>query len=240
MYDEETGFYYLRSRYYDPSVGRFLNADGLVSTGIGFDGNNMFAYCNNNPVMFVDPNGTSSTFIASNIFAGPLWIKQIIAETILKSMSSANESQPTNPITNGEITQGYHDNHKAFDIKPIESDIIYAAYSGKVVEYVNTYPNDFRSYDDSKMESYGNYVIIETIIDGKKYHMMYAHMQYGSSFFINQIIYAGNSIGRAGSTGRTVAADGGPFIHLHFEVITWDEYGNKIRVNPTEFLSSAN
>lgn len=41
MYDKETGFYYLRSRYYDPEVGRFLNADGLVSTGQGLSGYNM-------------------------------------------------------------------------------------------------------------------------------------------------------------------------------------------------------
>ncbi|MBQ3526987.1 MAG: DNRLRE domain-containing protein [Clostridia bacterium] len=57
MYDEESGFYYLRSRYYDPYIGRFLNADGLVSTGQGFDGNNMFAYCLNCPIMYSDPTG---------------------------------------------------------------------------------------------------------------------------------------------------------------------------------------
>jgi len=54
MYDDETGFYYLRSRYYDPYTGRFLNADSYVSTGQGFTGFNMFAYCNCNPVMFAD------------------------------------------------------------------------------------------------------------------------------------------------------------------------------------------
>ena len=58
MYDEETGFYYLRSRYYNPEMGRFLNADGLVSTGQGLDGNNMFAYCNSNPIGYIDNNGT--------------------------------------------------------------------------------------------------------------------------------------------------------------------------------------
>ena len=50
MYDEESGLYYLQSRYYDPVTGRFVNADGFVSTGTGLMGNNMFAYCNNNPV----------------------------------------------------------------------------------------------------------------------------------------------------------------------------------------------
>ena len=58
-FDSETGLYYLKSRYYDPQVGRFINADGLVSTGQGILGNNMFAYCNNNPVNNVDPTGKS-------------------------------------------------------------------------------------------------------------------------------------------------------------------------------------
>ena len=40
-YDTETGFYYLQSRSYDPELGRFLNADILVSTGQGLLGNNM-------------------------------------------------------------------------------------------------------------------------------------------------------------------------------------------------------
>ena len=60
MYDEESGPYYLGSRYYDPVTGRFVNADGFVSTGTGLMGYNMFAYCNNNPVMYVDPSGTRS------------------------------------------------------------------------------------------------------------------------------------------------------------------------------------
>jgi len=57
VYDTETGFYYLQSRYYDPTIGRFINADGLVSTGQGLLGNNMFAYCQNNPVVYRDPSG---------------------------------------------------------------------------------------------------------------------------------------------------------------------------------------
>ena len=49
--------YYLQSRYYNPEMGRFLNADALVATGQGIIGNNMFAYCNNNPVSYIDPSG---------------------------------------------------------------------------------------------------------------------------------------------------------------------------------------
>ena len=57
VYDSETELYYLQSRYYDPKVGRFINADAFASTGQGLLGNNMFAYCGNNPVMGYDPQG---------------------------------------------------------------------------------------------------------------------------------------------------------------------------------------
>ena len=57
VYDWETGFYYLQSRYYDPTIGRFLNVDGYVSTGQGIIGHNIFAYCGNNPVINKDKTG---------------------------------------------------------------------------------------------------------------------------------------------------------------------------------------
>ena len=57
-YDSETGFYYLQSRYYDPATRRFINADVYTSTGQGFVGTNMFAYCRNRPVNSLDINGS--------------------------------------------------------------------------------------------------------------------------------------------------------------------------------------
>ncbi|MBE6946167.1 MAG: RHS repeat-associated core domain-containing protein [Ruminococcaceae bacterium] len=59
-YDAETELYYLQSRYYDSAVKRFVNADGVTTTGQGFLGCNMFAYCNNNPVSRVDYSGYDS------------------------------------------------------------------------------------------------------------------------------------------------------------------------------------
>ena len=56
-FDSETGFYYLQSRYYDPEIARFINADDFASTGQGILGHNMFAYCNNNPIMYYDVTG---------------------------------------------------------------------------------------------------------------------------------------------------------------------------------------
>ena len=57
VYDHVTGFYYLQSRYYDPEIGRFISADNYPSTGQGLTGNNMFAYCGNNPVARADEGG---------------------------------------------------------------------------------------------------------------------------------------------------------------------------------------
>ena len=47
VYDTETGFYYLQSRYYDPTAGRFINADAQLNPQDGLLGYNMFAYCGN-------------------------------------------------------------------------------------------------------------------------------------------------------------------------------------------------
>ena len=59
-YDEETGLYWLKSRYYDPEVGRFVNADSvgvLADTQYVVNGLNLYAYCENNPVMGIDSEG---------------------------------------------------------------------------------------------------------------------------------------------------------------------------------------
>ena len=54
-YDTESGFYYLNSRYYDPGVGRFLNADSGINNDIL--GANTFIYCGNNPIIRNDDTG---------------------------------------------------------------------------------------------------------------------------------------------------------------------------------------
>ena len=63
-YDVETGLYYLQTRYYDPQAGRFLNADSVDYIAPDLIGGlNLYAYCNNNPVMYSDPEGTLVGFI---------------------------------------------------------------------------------------------------------------------------------------------------------------------------------
>jgi RHS repeat-associated protein len=57
VYDEETGLYYLRARYYDPSIGRFLNEDtyeGQIDNPLS---QNLYTYVSNNPLIYSDPSG---------------------------------------------------------------------------------------------------------------------------------------------------------------------------------------
>lgn len=58
-YDEELGMYYLNSRYYDPEVGRFISPDTTDILEVQDDlyDKNLYAYCDNNPVMRIDSSG---------------------------------------------------------------------------------------------------------------------------------------------------------------------------------------
>ncbi len=71
-YDEETGFYYLNSRYYDPEIGRFINADTTDILGIqgDFYDKNLFAYCDNNPVVRKDTTGEFWETVVDIFFFG--------------------------------------------------------------------------------------------------------------------------------------------------------------------------
>lgn len=69
-YDEDLGFYYLHNRYYDPAICRFISPDENLCTGQGIVGNNIFAYCCNNPVSRVDSEGTFFNTIFGTIVGG--------------------------------------------------------------------------------------------------------------------------------------------------------------------------
>jgi len=58
-YDKDINMYYLNSRYYNPQIGRFINADGMLDQFGDIQSTNMYTYCANNPVMYTDITGNS-------------------------------------------------------------------------------------------------------------------------------------------------------------------------------------
>ena len=103
-YDRETGLYYLQSRYYNPEWGRFLNADGYI-TGVSI-GNNLYAYCCNNPINYYDPYGeiavtSSMLLLLLGIAMGAYMLSQVDVDLswIDFSTPSSSKSSATNDET---------------------------------------------------------------------------------------------------------------------------------------------
>ena len=70
-YDDETGFYYLKSRYYDPSICRFISADQpelIPQLARSLGELNLYSYCANNPIMHTDANGKSLILTLAVVF----------------------------------------------------------------------------------------------------------------------------------------------------------------------------
>ena len=93
-YDAETGLYYLGSRYYDPAVKRFINADGAALATInpysnGLTDKNYFAYCDNNPV-------------SRNDDGGEFW-GSVVASAVLGGVTSAFDAVIAGESTTGVI-----------------------------------------------------------------------------------------------------------------------------------------
>ena len=82
VYDEETGFYYLQSRYYNPEVGRFISADVLLSTGQGVIGHNAYAYCGNNPIVREDTQGNLWGLIAAAVGAVVGVVSKVVTDVV--------------------------------------------------------------------------------------------------------------------------------------------------------------
>lgn len=87
-YDSEISMYYLNSRYYNPEVGRFINSDVMLGQTKDLSSTNMYLYCANNPIMYVDEDGK-------------FW--NIAAGFIIGGLISATVSIASQLITTGEV-----------------------------------------------------------------------------------------------------------------------------------------
>ncbi len=87
-YDSETGFYYLRSRYYDPENHRFINADSIDATlSAGDMGCNMYSYCYNSPINQVDEDGRLPQWLKD----GFSWLNRHISQPVIAFARNVKE-----------------------------------------------------------------------------------------------------------------------------------------------------
>lgn len=109
-YDNETGYYYLQSRYYDPSICRFINADMPEFLGIGesLAKWNFFSYCENEPVGTSDEVGLLPVHIIAGVAIGVAWavIPRIISDVIRGRMSRISDyiADAVNGAISGLVT----------------------------------------------------------------------------------------------------------------------------------------
>ena len=94
QYDQETGQYYLRARYYNPVVGRFLQEDTYRGDGL-----NLYAYCANNPVIYFDPSGHS-------VLYGQEWPENNVNPQLITSQSELTKEYFDSLQPNGIIEGG--------------------------------------------------------------------------------------------------------------------------------------
>ena len=107
-FDQESGLYYLNSRYYSPEFGRFISPDDRIDTGAGFVGYNVFAYCGNNPVVFKDPSGRMMVYDLRSEEVG--WRKKSTEDEATKA-EKKGDTTPKEPYgtiaVGGELTAAF-------------------------------------------------------------------------------------------------------------------------------------
>jgi RHS repeat-associated protein len=90
-YDSETGLYYLQSRYYNPEWGRFINADdtGILTAQGELMGQNLYAYCTNDPVNFSDDHGYWKMPNWAKVVVGAVALTAAVAITVATGGATA-------------------------------------------------------------------------------------------------------------------------------------------------------
>ena len=162
-YDSETGLYYLQSRYYSPQWGRFLNADGFVSTSKSVLSKNMFVYCGNNPVNFHDDGGYRKNWIISGLL--------FIAAIVLSVFDAVNDTAVGEVIDGGNVVIATYEiasiGKNAINDKEIHTRNVISAGTTKIPKIIplktKGVADDMDAYVDSLGAKYENMCITSSL-----------------------------------------------------------------------------
>ena len=126
QYDQETGQYYLRARFYNPVIGRFTQEDTYRGDGL-----NLYAYCGNNPVMYYDPSGHDGMAYSDDPSTGS---------------GQSRVEQVDEEVDNGGVNFGSNDKIKLDYIT--SSGLELEATQGKTTTILGTYSSDTKAILD--------------------------------------------------------------------------------------------
>ena len=163
-YDNETGYYYCQSRYYNPEWCRWISADVYMDTEDGILSTNMYAYCQNDPVNGVDPSGAKRRLLASVMSVDMLteqiqklygYLQKLISEKSLLEIAATH-------MAGAFLKEEYGERLKGLVISNIKFDEKYNVLKGSV-EFWTTdgrQPGfDFIIGRVSNLERYSDYVL---------------------------------------------------------------------------------
>ncbi len=150
--DYETGLYYLQSRYYDPEVGRFINLDdtGMAIAKIGDClGANLYDYCDNNPIKYIDPTGELSiggklVFVATSFYVA---YKSSLCAQLFVSGFTGNSKKVTNSSSFKKLLNSRL--QKSTAIQEYLNIAISGASRRSKKSYSNTYNINFYNYKNN-------------------------------------------------------------------------------------------
>ena len=132
-YDTDLGMYYLQSRYYDASICRFISPDDtsvIAATPMAVTDKNLYAYCDNNPVMRVDETGEFWTAILIGAAVGI--VAQYIGDVFYNAVSGKEGIDVLVPSSSimDYIAAGASGALAATGIDSIGSKVVNAAIDG--------------------------------------------------------------------------------------------------------------
>lgn len=166
-YDGETELYYLNSRYYNPTWGRFINADNFITTDTGLLGYNMYLYCNNNFIIFLDPSGhILFSMVAALATAGAIMIGVTVYENrkSKKEIKSVQDKYPNscpNPIKSEQFGRTLKENAAS-----IQNDTKYMNGIQKVNYFIDNVKDhakyDLKNTGDWDEDIYYNFTVLES------------------------------------------------------------------------------
>ena len=149
--DPITQQYYLRARFYNPVIGRFTQEDTYRGDGL-----NLYAYCANNPVYYVDPSGYNSQNFTPYDYAK--YFSKDLGRKITKEEAASIAIELHNALVEGRLTRidgspmNYYDKRRALDVAAnLETGRIYWGLSGST-------PSNPTRYGDALPEPIQNLI----------------------------------------------------------------------------------